>query len=320
MCWRLVHSRRQSRRVPASMLFEECDRFGCQRDVGSCGRCTWICQLRRAFCCADRQSDLHQSSCIYMLCSMTRWNMLESVLQYFMFVLSGIIFRFESLRRLDKAPVISRSVRSFNRQNSLLVIDDRHIIEWFGLYCLCYNLDGTHFGCFLSANALKPIAKLSPSLRAGPYRISVSWLALSTLACSHASLSPCLVTIIESGLRDATFDASSTASGTKDSCDFDTLLAIRYLAASSALKNRPAIATSLAIVIPANRTSRDNPPAPAYSPRIASGRPKVALGEATIISQPRHISNPPPMAQPLTAAMTGFLPALLLIPMNPLNG
>jgi len=37
-----------------------------------------------------------------------------------------------------------------------------------------------------------------------------------------------------------------------------------------------------------------------------SGRPKLAFSAATIISQARAISKPPPSARPLTAAMKGL--------------
>ena len=47
------------------------------------------------------------------------------------------------------------------------------------------------------------------------------------------------------------------------------------------------------------------PPNPGQMPRLTSGWPNTALSEATIQSQARANSQPPPSAKPLTSAITG---------------
>ena len=49
------------------------------------------------------------------------------------------------------------------------------------------------------------------------------------------------------------------------------------------------------------------PPIPGIRPSLSSGRANFASSEQTIISQSSEISNPPPKATPLTAAIIGFL-------------
>ena len=63
----------------------------------------------------------------------------------------------------------------------------------------------------------------------------------------------------------------------------------------------------IARFIPMTRGSRSTPPAPAKSPTLGSGRAKRAFSEAMMRSQARAISKPPPIATPLTAAITGFV-------------
>ena len=63
------------------------------------------------------------------------------------------------------------------------------------------------------------------------------------------------------------------------------------------------------------------PPAPAARPTLGSGRAKVALSEAMTMSQASAISKPPPMATPLTAAITGLSRSKRLArPPKPLAG
>ena len=54
------------------------------------------------------------------------------------------------------------------------------------------------------------------------------------------------------------------------------------------------------------RGSRCTPPASAASPTLGSGSASSAFSEATMMSQANAISNPPPIATPFTAAMTGL--------------
>ena len=69
------------------------------------------------------------------------------------------------------------------------------------------------------------------------------------------------------------------------------------------------------------RDSRCMPPAPAARPTRGSGRANVALSDATMMSQASAISKPPPMATPLTAAITGLSRSKRLArPPKPLAG
>ena len=56
---------------------------------------------------------------------------------------------------------------------------------------------------------------------------------------------------------------------------------------------------------PTNLASLCVPPNPGVIPRPTSGCPNTALSEQILISQLMEISQPPPNAKPLTAAMTG---------------
>ena len=66
---------------------------------------------------------------------------------------------------------------------------------------------------------------------------------------------------------------------------------------------------SIARCLPSTRASRWLPPPPGMIPRVTSGWPKRAVSEATIMSQARASSQPPPRAKPETAAIIGVLTA-----------
>ena len=51
------------------------------------------------------------------------------------------------------------------------------------------------------------------------------------------------------------------------------------------------------------------PPPPGMIPRVISGCPNSAVSEATIMSQASASSQPPPRAQPETAAIIGVFTA-----------
>ena len=76
--------------------------------------------------------------------------------------------------------------------------------------------------------------------------------------------------------------------------------------ASAAGMRRPVISSSSAMPNGTSRPMRCVPPAPGMMPRATSGRPKLAVSEATRMSQAIAVSQPPPRAKPLTAAMIGF--------------
>ena len=65
---------------------------------------------------------------------------------------------------------------------------------------------------------------------------------------------------------------------------------------------------SNALALPTIRVSRWVPPQPGMIPRFNSVRPTVALGSSTMIRkwQLNASSRPPPMANPLIAAITGL--------------
>ena len=54
------------------------------------------------------------------------------------------------------------------------------------------------------------------------------------------------------------------------------------------------------------------PPNPGINPKLISGNINYAFYVATIISQSKANSKPPPKAFPLTAAMIGFLTSIML--------
>ena len=91
-------------------------------------------------------------------------------------------------------------------------------------------------------------------------------------------------------------------------------------AASAAGSIRPVSTSSMAKEYGTRCCSRNNPPPFAVSPRLTSGRPNVALSAATIRSQASAISNPPPRANPSTAAMTGLTGGRATIPAKPRPG
>jgi len=126
-----------------------------------------------------------------------------------------------------------------------------------------YNLLGTHFGCVFAANAVSPIFVFSEVISFSPHLSAVTCTARSTLAVSHASRNPCLVTKIASGEIATICCASSTASAKRVSCDFEILLTSPYDLASCADNRRPVSAISDAICKPQVRIMRGRPPAAA---------------------------------------------------------
>lgn len=140
---------------------------------------------------------------------------------------------------------------------------------------------------------------------------------------------PCIRTMIESGLLAAMALANSKAfastwsSGTtalrRPSCNASCAGMLRPVSSSSAAKDaqilevsvvtcvKSTIPSYLPLVWPTSLTKRGIPPAPTVTPRLASGKPRVALSPATARSRFTTISAPPPIAKPLMAPMMGFL-------------
>jgi hypothetical protein len=96
--------------------------------------------------------------------------------------------------------------------------------------------------------------------------------------------------------------ASSTTSSS------GTTLATRpHRSASAAVIGSPVSTIAIALDLPMARARRCVPPAPGITPRFTSGWPSLALSPATMRSSVIASSQPPPRAQPFTAAMTGFV-------------
>ena len=100
-----------------------------------------------------------------------------------------------------------------------------------------------------------------------------------------------------------------------------TSLTIPSSLASLAPTCRPVNIIPMAFFIPICLGSLCIPPAKAANPTLGSGKAKRAFEEAMIKSQANAISIPPPMATPLTAAITGLLRLNLAVrPPNPVSG
>ncbi len=61
----------------------------------------------------------------------------------------------------------------------------------------------------------------------------------------------------------------------------------------------------MALDLPTSRVNRCVPPAPGITPRLISGCPNFAFSAQTMKSHIIANSQPPPRANPATAAMTG---------------
>ncbi len=72
-----------------------------------------------------------------------------------------------------------------------------------------------------------------------------------------------------------------------------------------ASKRRPVRTSSIARALPTVRVRRWVPPPPGMIASVISGWPNSAVSEATIMSQSSASSQPPPSAQPETAAIIG---------------
>ena len=62
----------------------------------------------------------------------------------------------------------------------------------------------------------------------------------------------------------------------------------------------------MALALPMARVSRCEPPMPGRTPRLISGWPNLALSPAMMRSHIMASSQPPPRANPDTAAMVGM--------------
>ncbi len=95
---------------------------------------------------------------------------------------------------------------------------------------------------------------------------------------------------------------------------------ILFFAAFGARSCWPWAMISSAGWMPMIRGSRWVPPAPGISPSVASGSPIMIFGESRVIRwwQARAISSPPPRAEPLITATTGF-PDVSIFRKSPLS-
>ena len=85
----------------------------------------------------------------------------------------------------------------------------------------------------------------------------------------------------------------------------------------SASMESPVSIISRATLRGSARGPRNKPPHVGISPRFTSGRPNVAVRDATTRSQASTISNPPPTAKPSTAAISGFARLRRMMPYSP---
>jgi len=114
-------------------------------------------------------------------------------------------------------------------------------------------------------------------------------LAIITLALPSAQISP----------PAASASASSWSAGT-------TRETRPARSASAASIMRPVSTISIALALPTARGRRWVPPAPGMMPSLISGWPNLALSAAMMKSHIIASSQPPPSANPATAAMTGL--------------
>lgn len=110
--------------------------------------------------------------------------------------------------------------------------------------------------------------------------------------------------LTESGALPAITRARSSACGMSSSGGVTRLTRPKSSAWAASI-GRPDISSSAARRSPAARTMYWVPPSPGMMPSPTSGRPSRAVSEAQAKSQASAISQPPPMAAPFTAAMTG---------------
>src|ERR1700761_3882930 len=129
------------------------------------------------------------------------------------------------------------------------------------------------------------------------------------MACSSDSARPrsiaCLEARIDIGEFLAMVSAQRSAVAIRSFCG-TTSLTKPSSSPSFAETCRAVRIMPMARFRPICRGSRCKPPASAARPTRGSGRANVALSEAMMRSQASAISNPPPIATPLTAAMIGL--------------
>lgn len=102
-----------------------------------------------------------------------------------------------------------------------------------------HNLDATHLGCLLAANASSPIRRFSEAIKAREYLCSVRCEASSTLPQAKDSLKPERVTMMASGEEPAICLAIAKALAIISSTDSVTTLTKPNWCASSALIRLP---------------------------------------------------------------------------------
>ena len=103
--------------------------------------------------------------------------------------------------------------------------------------------------------------------------------------------------------RSAAPSSSAASSGPSAGT---TRLTRPIASASRAVIVRPVRISSIARALPIARVSRCVPPAPGMTPSLISGWPNRASSPATIMSQVIASSQPPPRANPRTAAISGM--------------
>src|SRR5271156_5173875 len=139
------------------------------------------------------------------------------------------------------------------------------------------------------------------------FSLSGKRLALaSSIDSPSPSIAACLEAWMEIGEHSMISFAHRSAVGIR-SFNATTSFTIPHLAASCAVMCLAVNIMPIAILSGIWRGRRCTPPAPAISPTRGSGSPKRAWSAAMMMSQASAISNPPPSANPFTAAMIGLV-------------
>ena len=100
----------------------------------------------------------------------------------------------------------------------------------------------------------------------------------------------------------------AAASASSSSLSNGTTRDTRPARSASAASIMRAVSTiSMALAFPTARGRRCVPPAPGMMPSLISGWPNFAVSAAMMKSHIIDSSQPPPSANPATAAITGFL-------------
>src|SRR5580704_7750531 len=145
---------------------------------------------------------------------------------------------------------------------------------------------------------LSSVAQATPNKTASRYNPSLKVISTPLLT---ASIAYCTA----SGAFAIIFAAIASARGINSAA---TVISFTnpMRCASCAVIISPASTICIAMPLPTSRGSRCDPPYPGIIPSFTSGCPSLAFSLASRIVQAKAISHPPPKANPLMHAITGF--------------